>query len=51
MLDSLPPAAARIGGLATGILLPLLLAGLFAVAFGGGLSDTQTAPEPVYIIE
>ena len=51
MLDTLPPAAARIGGFAVGVLLPLLLAGLFAVAFGGGLSDTPAAPEPVYIIE
>ena len=51
MFSSMSPFAARVGGFATGIVLPLALAGLMAVAWGGGLSDTRAAPEPVFIVE
>jgi hypothetical protein len=51
MFSSMSPFAARVCGFATGVILPLALAGLVAVGWGGGLSDTRAAPEPVYIVE
>jgi hypothetical protein len=37
-------------GFAFGIILPLLLAGVFQAAVDGGLSDVRTPPEPAYSV-
>ncbi|MFN4158471.1 MAG: hypothetical protein ACK4GO_08730 [Gemmobacter sp.] len=47
--DRLPRPAALFG-LAFGVALPLVLAGVVHAVMSGGLSDTRAQPEPAYIV-
>ncbi|MFN3970536.1 MAG: hypothetical protein ACK4L4_04070 [Gemmobacter sp.] len=47
--DRLPRPAALLG-LAFGVALPLVLAGMVHAVMSGGLSDTRAQPEPAYIV-
>ncbi len=45
---TLDAAAPKLAGLAAGIAVPLILAGVFLAVMGGGLSDNPAPPPPVY---
>jgi hypothetical protein len=49
--DDLRRRAPAMGGFVFGLALPLVLAGLVAAIFSGGLSDVRGAPPQAYVIE